>query len=148
MIYFDKEYAIKTHDEIIAISGGKSGIIHEGLLESILDHVQNDVYYPDTIDKLTHLVFSINKNHCFADGNKRTSIALGEYFLYLNGYDYILSVFATRMETVAIGVADNIISKLELQDMLMVILEGVDYTEYQKLLIIKSLQVQISENIL
>ena len=34
----------------------------------ILDHIQNDDYYPDFVDKLTHLFFCSNKFHCFNDG--------------------------------------------------------------------------------
>lgn len=78
--YFTRTYAIKTHDFIIDISGGAHGVNDIGLLESVLDHIQNDLYYPELEDKLTHLVFSVNKNHAFSDGNKRSSIALGAYF--------------------------------------------------------------------
>jgi len=81
--YFTISYAIKTHDKIIEISGGSTGIKDLGNLESPLSHIQNDDYYPDLEDKITHLVFSINKNHAFTDGNKRTSIALGGFFLEL-----------------------------------------------------------------
>ncbi len=81
--YFTISYAIKTHDKIIEISGGLTGIKDLGNLESPLSHIQNDDYYPDLEDKITHLVFSINKNHAFTDGNKRTSIALGGFFLEL-----------------------------------------------------------------
>ena len=42
---------------------------------------------PTYTEKLTHLVFSINKFHAFNDGNKRSSLSLGAYFLELNGYD-------------------------------------------------------------
>jgi death-on-curing protein len=86
--YFDIHYAFEVHDWIIENSGGFPGTNNPGLLESALEHIQNDLYYPEIQDKLTHLVFSINKFHAFADGNKRSSIALGAYFLELNGYDF------------------------------------------------------------
>jgi death-on-curing protein len=86
--YFDIKYAIKEHDYIIEHSGGKNGILNIGIAESVLDHIQNDVYYPELEDKLCHLFFSINKNHAFNDGNKRTSIVLSAYFLELNGFDF------------------------------------------------------------
>lgn len=44
--YFDSEHAIKLHDEIIEKSGGILGALNIGLLESTLEHVQNDFYYP------------------------------------------------------------------------------------------------------
>ena len=91
-IYFDIEHAIRTHDFIIENSGGSSGIIEIGKVESVLDHIQNDLYYPEFEDKLTHLVFSVNKFHAFNDGNKRTSIALGAYFLEVIGLTNVLRV--------------------------------------------------------
>jgi len=75
-VYFDIEHAIRTHRFIIENSGGIPGIIETGKIESVLEHIQNDLYYPEFEDKLTHLVFSVNKFHAFNDGNKRTSIAL------------------------------------------------------------------------
>ena len=41
-MYFDTVHAIEVHDEIINNSGGVLGILNIGLLESTLDHVQND----------------------------------------------------------------------------------------------------------
>ena len=38
-LYFSTEYAIKTHDNIIEISGGISGIKYFGNLESPLEHI-------------------------------------------------------------------------------------------------------------
>lgn len=67
-IYFDIKHAIRTHDFIIENSGGKFGIIEIGRIESVLEHIQNDLYYPEFEDKLTHLVFSVNKLHAFSDG--------------------------------------------------------------------------------
>ena len=72
--YFDSEHAISVHDEIIKKSGGTLGVLSIGLLESVLEHIQNDFYYETLEQKLTHLFFSINKNHCFADGNKRRQL--------------------------------------------------------------------------
>ncbi len=57
--YFTPEYAVKTHDKIIEISGGISGIKDFGNLESPLQHIQNDVYYPELEDKITHLIFAL-----------------------------------------------------------------------------------------
>lgn len=100
--YFDVTYAVSTHDWIIEKSGGLTGTKDIGQLESPLEHIQNDWYYPEIEDKLTHLVFSINKNHAFNDGNKRSSLALGAYFLELNGFDYIVQHFVREMENIAL----------------------------------------------
>ena len=87
LFYFDVHHAIQTHDWIIDNSGGLTGTKNFGQLESVLDHIQNDLYYPNLEEKLTHLVFSINKFHAFNDGNKRSSLVLGANCLELNGYD-------------------------------------------------------------
>ena len=138
-LYFTTEYAIKTHDKIIEISGGVSGIKDLGNLESPLGHIQNDDYYPDLEDKVTHLVFSINKNHAFTDGNKRTSIALGAFFLELNGLDNMVSKFIIEMENIAVNVADNKIDKDLLFEIINSLIYDEDYSEELKLKIIASL---------
>jgi len=138
-LYFTTEYAIKTHDKIIEISGGASGIKDLGNLESPLEHIQNDDYYPDFEDKITHLVFSINKNHAFTDGNKRSSIALGAFFLELNGLDSMVSKFIIEMENIAVYVADNKMDKDLLFKIITSIIYEEDYSEELKLKIIESL---------
>ena len=45
-IYFTTKYAIKTHNIILEISGGKSGIKNIGNVDSPLNHIHNDDYYP------------------------------------------------------------------------------------------------------
>ena len=59
--YFTAPYAIEVHDNIIRESGGFMGIKDEGLIDSILFHMQNELYYPDIEHKITHLLFSFNK---------------------------------------------------------------------------------------
>lgn len=131
--YFDLHYAISTHDWIIENTGGLVGIKDQGQLESPLEHIQNDLYYPEIEDKLTHLVFSINKNHAFNDGNKRSSLALGAYFLELNGFDYVVKRFVYEMENIAVWVADNIINKDLLHKIITSLLYEDDYSEELKL---------------
>ncbi|QTE22576.1 type II toxin-antitoxin system death-on-curing family toxin [Polaribacter cellanae] len=135
-IYFNIEHAIRTHDFIIENSGGNSGIIEIGKVESVLEHIQNDLYYPEFEDKLTHLVFSVNKFHAFSDGNKRTSIALGAYFLEVNGIEYCIDKFIIEMENIAVYVADNKIDKELLHEIICSILTEDDFNEELKLKII------------
>ena len=85
-VYIDLDEITHFHKEIIACSSGSLGLRDLGLLESILVAIQNDLYYPSLFSKLNHLIVSINKNHCFIDGNKRTSIISGALFLLKNGY--------------------------------------------------------------
>ena len=69
-LYFDVTHALRTQAWIIEHSGGLGGVKNVDHLESVLGHIQNDGYYPEMADKLTHLVYSVNKNHPFNDGNK------------------------------------------------------------------------------
>ncbi len=109
--FFTSEYTIRIHDKIIELSGGIAGIKDFGNIDSPLAHIQNDDYYPTFEDKLTHLIFSFNKNHAFNDGNKRTSIAMGAFFLEVNGLNNFIDKFIIEMENIAVTVADNIIDK-------------------------------------
>lgn len=136
LLYFTADYAMKTHDKIIEVSGGINGVKDFGNLESPLEHIQNDIYYPELEDKITHLVFSINKNHAFIDGNKRTSIALGSFFLELNGMDNMVSKFIIEMENIAVHVADNKIDKQLLHEIISSLIYENEYSEELKLKII------------
>ena len=136
--YFGISHAIERHDWIIDSTGGDEGIVNIGMLESPLEHIKNDDYYPTMEDKLNHLVFSINKHHAFQDGNKRSSLALGAYFLELNGYDFIVKSFIKQMEDISIWVADNVISKeLQLEIITSILYED-EHSEHIKLQIINA----------
>lgn len=130
--YFDIDYAIKIHDWIIENSGGFPGTNNLSLLESPLEHIQNDLYYPEIQHKLTHLVFAINKFHAFSDGNKRSSIALGAYFLELNGYDFLVKKFVQEMENIAVWIAEGKISKELLSELIESLIFEEDFSEELK----------------
>ena len=138
--YFTKEYAIEIHDIIIRESGGFMGIRDSGLIDSILHHVQNELYYPDIEHKITHLLFSFNKNHCFNDGNKRASLALSAYFLAINGLYILIDKFIIEMENIVVDVADNRIDKDLLFEIITSLLYEDDYSEELKLKIIHAKQ--------
>jgi len=124
-IYFDFEYEVIEHDYIIKHSGGLTGAKDLGQLHATLDFVQDDNYYPELEDKVAYLFYSINKNHAFNDGNKRSSIALSAYFLEINGLNHIVSKFILQTENVAVDVADNIIDR----DLLKEIIASIIYEE-------------------
>lgn len=144
--YFKAGYAIKIHDKIIEMSGGKSGLKDYGNIDSPLTHIKNDDYYPTFEDKLTHLVFSFNKFHAFNDGNKRTSIAMGAFFLEVNGLEIFIDKFIIEMENIAVTVADNIIEKQLLQEIITSIINETDFNEELKLKIIHALSQVKPEN--
>ncbi len=136
--YFTVEFTIEVHDNIIRESGGFMGIRDGGLIDSTLDHVQNDFYYPELEDKVTHLIFSFNKNHCFNDGNKRSSIAVAAYFLTINNLQGLVSKFILEMENIVVDVADNIIDRDLLKEIVTSILYEYDYSEELKMKIIQA----------
>jgi death-on-curing protein len=136
--YFTVEFSIEVHDNIIRESGGFMGIRDNGLIDSTLDHVQNDFYYPELEDKVTHLIFSFNKNHCFNDGNKRSSIALAAYFLTINNLEGLVGKFILEMENVVVDVADNVFDRDLLYEIVISILYEDDYSEELKMKIIQA----------
>ncbi len=104
------------------------GQLDLGLLESVLHHIQNDDYYPTIEDKLTHLFFGACKFHCFEDGNKRIAITLCAQMLLLNGYMYCASGFLREMENISYHVAEGLIDKSLLREIISAIL-AVEYDE-------------------
>ncbi len=137
--YFDVAHALRTQQWVIDNSGGLHGVKNVAQLESVLGHIQKDLYYPEMSDKLTHLVYSVNKNHPFNDGNKRSSIALGAYFLELNGYDFAVKRFVLEMENIAVYVADNVIGKDLLRSIVEALLYEEDYPESLKLAMVDAI---------
>lgn len=137
--YFTTQYAIKIHRKIIEISGGNEGVKDFGNIDSPLYHIQNDDYYPSFEEKLTHLVFSINKNHAFNDGNKRISIALGSFFLIVNGLDVFADKFIIEMENIAVAVADDLVDKELLYEIIFSLINEETYNESLKIKILNAL---------
>lgn len=112
IIYLEPDEVIAIHDKVILASGGLLGMRDKGLLISALAMNQNDLYYPTFSLKLVHLIVSINKNHCFSDGNKRTSISSGASFLIKNGWSLeFVKNFIINMEDVVVWLADDEIDK-------------------------------------
>ena len=141
MIYPDIEQVMQIHKVTVRISGGGSdGHLDLGRLESVLQHIQNDDYYPTFEEKLTHLIFSTNKFHCFQDGNKRLSISLGAQFLLLNGYLYCSARFIQEMENVSYHVAAGRIDKNVLFDIICSLLNEPEFSEELKLKIYKCIK--------
>ncbi len=141
MIYPDINHVLDIHKLTVRISGGGSdGHLEIGKLESVLQHIQNDDYYPTFEDKLTHLVFSTNKFHCFEDGNKRLSISVGAHFLLSNGYLYCSGRFIQEMENISYHVAAGRIDKELLFDAIVSIINEPEFSETLKLRIYESIK--------
>jgi death-on-curing protein len=116
-----------VHKKTIEYSGGGDlGVVNIGYLYSALEHIQNDDYYPTFEDKLVHIIWSINRNHSFSDGNKRLSITLGAQFLLLNGYMFCVKRFMYEMENISYHLAAGRIEKELLQKLIHSFLAGED----------------------
>ncbi|MEI7511515.1 MAG: type II toxin-antitoxin system death-on-curing family toxin [Candidatus Peregrinibacteria bacterium] len=124
-LYLTAEKALEIHEFIVRDNGGLYGVKDMGQIESVLAHIQNDDYYPEVFDKVTHLVFSFTQFHCFSDGNKRTALALGAFFLGINYSNALAEKFIIEMENVVVEVAKGQISK----DLLREIIEKIFYED-------------------
>ncbi|MCX6877535.1 MAG: Fic family protein [Verrucomicrobia bacterium] len=110
--YLTIETAVEVHAKTVAVSGGGAlGAIDLSALMGVLEHIQNDDYYPTLEEKLTHLFFCACKFHCFQDGNKRIAITLCAQMLLYNGYMYCVGQFMREAENISYHVAAGNISK-------------------------------------
>ena len=123
--YITLEQAKSIHAKTILYSGGGTYEHFDlGRLESVLQNIQNDDYYPTFEEKLTHLFFCVCEFHCFADGNKRLAITLSTQFLLINGYMAIAKTFLAEMENISYHVAAGKIKKDLLQKIMTAIMNG------------------------
>lgn len=142
IIYITLEQAKLVHEKTILFSGGGTyEPLDLGQLDSVLEHIKNDDYYPTFVDKLTHLFFCTCKFHCFADGNKRLAITLSAQFLLLNGYMAVAKSFFAVMENISYQVAAGKIDKDLLHRILLAVMDGTyDLDEELKLDILHAIQ--------
>jgi len=89
--WITKTATLAIHDQQLAEHGGSEGLRDSNVLESALARAQQlEAYGGQAVDiaaLAAAYAFGIAKNHAFIDGNKRTSLAVTETFLMLNGYD-------------------------------------------------------------
>ena len=138
--YIDYDELVSIYHKMIEKSGGGSpGIIKDGNIHATLEFVQNDLYYPTFVDKLTYLVFSFCCGHCFTDGNKRIALTIGAAFLLHNGYYWAAKTFMTQIEPIVYHVAANNIDKDLLLRIMTCVVDNTDYDEDLKLDIIKAM---------
>ena len=77
--------AKEFHKQLIDEFGGTHGLLDEGRLEAAILRPQTG-YYGTLIEEAAALMESLANNHAFLDGNKRTSFAVTDTFLRLNGF--------------------------------------------------------------
>lgn len=139
-VYLTLDQAVETHGKTVEVSGGGStGQLEIGKLESVLDHIQNDDYYPTFEAKLTHLFFCACMFHCFQDGNKRIAITLCAQMLLLNGYLRSVNGFIRESENISYHVAAGKISKELLGEWIVAVLLGMEDDEALKLKILNAI---------
>lgn len=82
---------ITIQKEIIAMSGGKAGVLNENALGATLAKPQNLYHYSNGQATLYELAatygYGLIKNHCFIDGNKRIALIAMYTFLASNGIE-------------------------------------------------------------
>ena len=142
LVYITLQQAIDIHRKTIQYSGGGTYEHFDlGRLDSVLQNIQNDEYYPSFEDKLTHLFYCTCEFHCFADGNKRLAITLCADFLLLNGYMAVAKRFFTVMENISYHVAAGKIKKELLHRIMIAVMDGTyDSDEELKLAIFNAIQ--------
>lgn len=91
MIRLSKSQGLLIHEQLIAETGGSSGLRDEGMLDSALNApfqtFGGEDVYPSLQQKAARLCFGLVKNHPFADGNKRIGAHAMLVFLALNGVE-------------------------------------------------------------
>ena len=91
MIRLTKPQVLLIHDQLIAETGGSSGLRDEGMLDSALSApfqtFGGEDVYPSLQQKAARLCFGLVKNHPFVDGNKRIGAHVMLVFLALNGVE-------------------------------------------------------------
>ena len=93
-LWLDMHDVCAIQGEILAESGGTSGILNEGALESTLNKPKNLYHYGDDVtlyELAASYGYGLVKNHCFVDGNKRVALIAVYTFLSINGIELTAS---------------------------------------------------------
>lgn len=115
MKYLTAEEILIIHARITDETGGSHGVRDVGLLASLVERPKSrfggQEQYRGIFKKAAVYLDSLVRYHVFVDGNKRTAIAAGARFLFLNGYN--LSATNKEVEKFVLKVA---IEKLEIEE--------------------------------
>ena len=116
MIRLSKTQILLLHEQLIAETGGSSGLRDEGMLDSALNApfqtFGGEDVYPSLLQKAAHLCFGLVKNHPFVDGNKRTGAHVMLVLLALNGIE--LQHTQAELSDVILQLAAGIIQSSDL----------------------------------
>lgn len=122
MTRLSKSQVLLLHDQLIAETGGSSGLRDEGMLDSALNApfqtFEGEDIYPSVQQKAARFCYGLVKNHPFVDGNKRIGAHAMLVFLALNGIE--LQHTQTELSDVILQLAAGTIKS---EDLLQWILE-------------------------
>ena len=111
-----KTQILAMHGELVARTGGSSGVRDEFLLDSALEQpfqtFDGKDLYPTVQAKAARLAFGLAKNHALIDGNKRIAAHSMLVFLAVNGIQ--LDYTQKELAETFLGVADSSIGEEEL----------------------------------
>jgi death-on-curing protein len=134
------EEVMLLHAEAMEKSGDPPyALIKEGILEGVLQNIQNDEWYPGLEEKVAHLFHSLARFHCFENGNKRTASAASGRMLQKNDQIARLAPYMAAMENIVEHVAADLIDKELLRDIIVDYVNG-DDDEAVKLRILEAIQ--------
>jgi len=115
MKYLTIDDVLKIHERLIEKYGGSKGIRDFGLLESSVSQPKmtfdEKELYPTLVEKAGILGYSLIRNHCFIDGNKRIGHASIEIFLLLNGFEIFCNM--DEQEEIIMSIARGELNKYE-----------------------------------
>lgn len=116
MIRLSKSQILLMQEQLIAQTGGSTGLRDEGMLDSALNApfqtFGGEDVYPSLQQKATRLCFGLVKNHPFVDGNKRIGAHVMLVFLALNGIE--LQYTQTELSDIILQLAANTIQSSDL----------------------------------
>ena len=89
--FLSLDFVLAMHAEQLRLHGGAAGVRDEGMLDSALNRPLQKTAYgdPDLCELAAAYLFGVAKNHPFVDGNKRTTLAAADLFLYFNGLELL-----------------------------------------------------------
>jgi len=109
VIRLNCKQVLHLHQQMIAVTGGTSGVRDQGALNSAINHafasVEGKDLYPTVEEKAARQCFSIVQNHPFVDGNKRTGLFVMLVFLDMNGVK--LHFKQQELVELGLGIADG-----------------------------------------
>ena len=121
MIRLSKPQILLLHEQLIAETGGSSGLRDEGMLDSALNTpfqtFAGKNVYPSLQQKAARLCFGLVKNHPFVDGNKRIGAHVMLVFLALNGIE--LQHTQTELSEVILQLAAGALQPTDLLDWIL-----------------------------